>query len=289
MPFLDFLKKLFNIQESPKVVERTPVYWNSGEGEIIRAILLDGNQSWTRLQKHPGFDQRQLNYYLSKLMKEGVINKSSRYWIQPEIADRYKQFYQETYTRNNPLGRNLSFLTDTVPILDKTLFLESLKTSNIRGARKLLANKQLFVDGRPLGVMTKELVEAARSEVLLFNPFVTDCALTESVGRASATKRVFLLTRPPEFETDFKFYEKTQCHSGLKEAGVKIAYNPEVHAKVSVFDRSLCIVSSMNMYHDSFEGYTYEAGMLTVDPEMVSYIIESLRTFLNNERTGFLF
>lgn len=289
MPFLDFLKKLFNIEYSQKVEERTPVYWNSGEGEIIRAILLDGNHSWTRLQKHTGFDQVQLNHYLSRLMREGIINKSNRYWVQPDVADRYKQFYQETYTRNNPLGRNLSILDDTVSPQEKSLFMENLKTSNIRGARRLLANKQLFVDGRPLGLITKELVYAARREVIIVNPFVTDCGLTESVAKASAHKSVFLLTRPPEFETDFKFYEKTQCHGGLKESGVKIAYNPDIHAKVSVFDRSLSIVSSMNLYHDSSDGFTYEAGMLTIDPEVVSYIIESLKTVLNDERTGFLF
>ena len=63
------------------------------------------------------------------------------------------------------------------------------------------------------------------------------------VAKASAYKKVFLLTHPPEFETDFKFYEKTQRHGNLKESGVKIAYNPDIHAKVSVFDRSLRIVS----------------------------------------------
>ncbi len=222
-------------------------------------------------------------------MSEGIINKSNRYWVQLEVADRYKQFYKETYTRNNPIGRNLTFLDDTITPQEKSNFIESLKTSSIRGARKLLSNKQLFVDGRPLGLITKELVFAAKKEILIVNPFVTDCALTESVAKASAYKKVFLLTRPPEFETDFKFYEKTQCHEGLKEAGVKIAYNPDIHAKVSVFDRSLCIVSSMNLYYDSSEGFTYEAGILTVDSEVVNYIIESLKTVLSDKRTGFLF
>jgi len=289
MPFLEFLKKLFNVQDTPRIVDRTPVYWNSVEGEIIRAIILDGNQSWTRLQQHTGFDQGQLNYNLSKLMREGVINKSNRYWVQPEIADRYRQFYQEIYTRNNPLGKDLSFLDDTIPQQEKSIFIESLRGSSIRGVKKLLSNKQLFVDGRPLGLVTRDLIYAAKKEVLIVNPFVMDCALTESIVKASAYKKTFLLTRPPEFETDFKFYEKTQCHNTLKESGVRIAYNPDVHAKVAVFDRALCIVSSMNLYHDSSEGFTYEAGMLTIDEEVVNYIIESLRTVLKDERTGTLF
>jgi len=289
MPFLDFLKNLFNVKDTSRIVDNTPRYWKSEEGEIIRAIILDRDQSWTRLQQHTGFDQRRLNNYLSKLMDEGIIKKSNRYWVQPEIANRYRQFYQDTFIKNNPVGKDLSFLVDEISKQEKSLFIESLKGSSIRGVHKLLNNKQIFLDGRQLGLATKDLIYAAKKEVLIVNPFVMDCALTESIVKASTYKKIVLLTRPPEFETDFNFYEKSKCHGMLKESGVKIAYNPDIHAKVMVFDRSLSIVSSMNIYHDSSEGFTYEAGMLTVDEDVVDYIIECMKTVLKDERTGTLF
>jgi len=288
MPFLDFLKKLFSVQEAPLYQKKIPIYWDSQEGEIIRAIILDGNQSWTRLHQNTGFDENTLNYYLGKLMRERIINKSNRYWVQSDVAEYYKQFYYDSYIKNNPVQKNINFIDEKISEEDKNNFIESLKTSNIRGVRKLLTNKQLFLDGRPLGLVTRDLVHNAKKEIIIVNPFVTECSLTENIKMASAYKRVFLLTRPPEFETDFKFYEKAKCHGSLKESGVKIAYNRGVHAKIMMFDRTLCVVSSMNLYHDSSEGLTYEAGLVTMDGEVVNYILESVKKVLSDERTGLI-
>lgn len=290
MPLIDFLKKLFSVQEE-KISTKSyvPEYWDSGEGEIIRAILLDGNQSWTRLQNNTGFDKNTLNHYLNKLLREGIIKKSNKYWVNQEVRNDYYKFYQDLYIKNNPKKNNLNILEEDVPKEDKVRLIDGLQSSNIRGVKKLHYNKQIFVDGRQLGLIAKDFIYQAKKEVLIMNPFVTDCNLTESIKRASAYKKIFLLTRPPEFEADFKFYEKTRCHTSLKESGVRLAYNPEIHAKIILCDRALSIVSSMNLYHDSSEGFTYEAGIITVDSDVVDYIFTSFKTVLRDERTGILF
>ena len=68
--------------------------------------------------------------------------------------------------------------------------------------------------------------------------------------------------------------------------GVKVAYNKRVHAKLIVLDRSVAIVSSMNMNSSSTGGLSWEAGIVTKEDAVVEAVrdsILSLREKLDSE------
>jgi hypothetical protein len=57
----------------------------------------------------------------------------------------------------------------------------------------------------------------------------------------------------------------------LKQSGVELFYNINVHAKMFVLDKQGVSSSSMNMYSDSTAGKLWEAGIVSVDARARDY------------------
>lgn len=87
--------------------------------------------------------------------------------------------------------------------------------------------------------------------------------------------RVRLVTHSPTYDK-YHQIQKQKYHSKLKEEGVSITYDNSVHAKLIVVDRAVAIVSSMNFYASSSGGASYEAGIVTVEPDVVHSVARSI-------------
>jgi phosphatidylserine/phosphatidylglycerophosphate/cardiolipin synthase-like enzyme len=84
------------------------------------------------------------------------------------------------------------------------------------------------------------------------------------------SRRVVLVTRPPD-KTSTRNY-----HKELADSGVTVLYNRNLHAKLLLFDDEIAIVSSMNLLVGATAGFSWEAGLITLDKETVDRIKHSI-------------
>jgi phosphatidylserine/phosphatidylglycerophosphate/cardiolipin synthase-like enzyme len=139
-----------------------------------------------------------------------------------------------------------------------------------------LEPKHFYLDGRYLDELSKDLISGAKQEVLIVNPFVDECNLSNTMLDAIKNgANVILITRAPDNQDAYS-NEKLEYHSKLKEEGVKLGYNKKVHSKLIVVDHSVAISSSMNFYSSSSGGKSWEAGLVSVDETVVNSVAKSI-------------
>jgi phosphatidylserine/phosphatidylglycerophosphate/cardiolipin synthase-like enzyme len=141
--------------------------------------------------------------------------------------------------------------------------------------------RTFFLEGRHLDEISKDLICNAKTEVLVVNPFVDDCDLSNTLRDVSRSgKKVRLITRPPEDEKDSHRKRKREYHATLKNEGVILTYNRKAHAKLIVVDRAVIIVSSMNFYSGSSAGASWEAGLISINDAVVEGVVDSILNLL---------
>jgi phosphatidylserine/phosphatidylglycerophosphate/cardiolipin synthase-like enzyme len=70
--------------------------------------------------------------------------------------------------------------------------------------------------------------------------------------------------------------EKEEYHQKLKQEGINLVYNKETHAKPIVVDNEAAIVSSMNFYSGSSGGKTWEAGLVSIEENVVKSVANAI-------------
>ncbi|MHA2024053.1 MAG: phospholipase D-like domain-containing protein [Candidatus Thorarchaeota archaeon] len=130
--------------------------------------------------------------------------------------------------------------------------------------------QHLFMEGANLSDIMRRLIGTASSEIIVVNPFVEGGHISNALIDASKSGCVVkLITR----EADSK--KKIDYHKKMKRSGITIIYNNEVHAKVTLVDREIGIVSSMNLYAHSSGGGVWEAGIVSWDTRLIDKILDS--------------
>ncbi len=143
----------------------------------------------------------------------------------------------------------------------------------LKGLKVDLENKHFYLAGRHLDELSKELIEKTEAEVLVVNPFVQDCDLSNSLRIPALNKKqVTIITRYNDKDKEF--------HKILKSLGIDVFYNKKVHAKIIAVDRIIAISSSMNFFSDSSAGKSWEAGLITIEPTVVEEVVNSILAIL---------
>jgi len=146
-----------------------------------------------------------------------------------------------------------------------------------RGLDISLRPKHFFITGDMLDDVSKDLISNCLREVLVVNPFVDKCNLSDHLMDARIYgKEVILITRPPSVRNEFFTARTESYHKTLLGAGVKMTYNDAVHAKMIVLDRAVAIVSSMNFFSSSTAGVSWEAGIVTFEDSVVESITDAI-------------
>ena len=139
-----------------------------------------------------------------------------------------------------------------------------------------LEHGHFFLEGRHLDDFSKELISHAKSEVLVVNPFIQDCDLSNTLREVNKQGiNGQIITRPLHNKYPERLKNKQEYHSKLKQDGISLFYKKRVHAKLIVVDRAVAIVSSMNFYPDSSAGVSWEAGLISIDANIVESIVQS--------------
>lgn len=128
-------------------------------------------------------------------------------------------------------------------------------------------------------------MEQGKREVIIVNPFVTKSNIGDSMGKiAQSEVEMFLITREP-LDDHYSAEDKIKFLTSLAKKGVKMYYNKHVHAKIVIVDRSVVIVSSLNFYPNAISGTSWEAGLVTIDDEVVDAISNSVQGLLYDDGT----
>jgi len=262
-----------------------PRYWGSWKGRVIKAIVVDGAKTWNDIRDLTGLSSKSLKRALSEMYDAGILEKKvgGVYRVSHEIYKEYREFSErqgisaESVVREAdqkiPVKFSEEKQKDLVRWIDQWREVKKLGFS--------LEPKHFFLEGRQLDDISKELICSAKSEVLVVNPYVDKCDLSDTLREASKGGiKVRLVTRRPDTSKEAFRQDKREYHRFLKEDGVNVTYNKVVHAKLVVIDRTVAIISSMNFYSSSSGGASWEAGLISVEETVVESMVNSILELL---------
>lgn len=252
-----------------------PRYWGSWKGRVIRAISIDRAQTWAEIRDLTGLSPKSLNRVLAEMFDAEVLRKEENgsYWVSKDLYKEYVNFFdqQETETTSAPVRISEDEQKSLVSRIDEWREFKDLTFS--------LKPEHFFLEGNNLYDLSIDLIQKAKKEVLVANPFVDQCDLSDKLREVvSPGKDVILITRRPDDKNEEYRKRKDEYYQTLKKSGVKVAYNKRVHAKLIVLDRAVAIVSSMNMNSSSTGGSSWEAGIVTKEDSVVESVRDSILT-----------
>ena len=255
---------------------KAPKFWGSWKGRVIKAIAFDNAQTWDEIRDITGLSPLSLNRALYEMFELGILQKTDGiYKVHSDIEKKYKEFFVKAEepkdSMKTPPQRKFSEEKQK-ELVDWITQWRELKALDFA-----LEPKHFFLKGRHLDDLSKELICKAKSEVLVANPYVSNCDLSNTLREAGKNGvEVKLITRPPDNEKGRFQQDKEEYHTLLKEDKVKVTYNKTVHAKLIAVDRAVAILSSMNFYSGSSGGASWEAGLVSMDKTVVESIADSI-------------
>jgi phosphatidylserine/phosphatidylglycerophosphate/cardiolipin synthase-like enzyme len=256
-----------------------PTYWGSWKGRVIKAIAIDRIQVWPAIREATGLSQRALNRVLKELYDVKAIyqNPKGTYWVETDLFAQYAGYFKTATKKERAPRFEEKDQENLVHYIDQWKDLKKLAID--------LRNEHFFLARWHLDELSKDLITQAKSEVLVVNPYVEKCALSDSMREVAAEVNVTLLTRPPEMDRDEYRERKKEYHSHLQQDGVEVVYNKVVHGKITIVDRAVAIVSSMNFNPRSSGGASWEAGLVTIDRKTVEEILDEVWKVLDSQES----
>jgi phosphatidylserine/phosphatidylglycerophosphate/cardiolipin synthase-like enzyme len=235
-------------------------HWNTWKGRIVRAIVL--NEVFTKGEilkatnlKEKEFDQASNELFPEKLLEE---MEDGKFWVKRELYGKCLRYFAQLQKTS----------VDWVSEWRVEQGIASRFSKNL---------SHFYLAGRFLSKFSESLIEHARQEILVTNPFVKRCHITEALTRMNKLGVcVKLVTRGID---DSKRYGKELANR------VFITYDDSIHAKQIVVDGVVGIVSSMNFYAGSSAGECWEAGIATTNASVTSSITHSIKEKFLSERT----
>ena len=265
-------RKLGKSVQETEVSDKPQWSQRSWQGSVIRAIVQSGKPlTWREIQESTYLDEKSLNRALTDLRSsEEVYRIQDKHetFARYQVSDRLYRAYSEYY---NPR-------TELIKWIDQWKEIRKLDFS--------IENKHFFLEGRHLDDFSKELISHAKFEVLVANPFIQECDLSNTLRDAKKRKTgVHIITRCPEDKHPEYLRKKQEYHSRLMQDGIPLVYEERVHAKLIVTDRAVAVISSMNFYADSSAGASWEVGIVSTDTRVVESIAKSFFAVRGNMPT----
>jgi len=264
-----------------------PPYFGSWKGRVLEAIALENIRDWNNILDYTQLTPETLNTAISELYKLDILERKDDglYWIKKkEIYYHYRSYFKNLEAYKTPL---IQHEEEKVTTLEKALPKDDniakwvVKWRAFKNLSFSLDARHFFLEGTYLDDLSKDLIRQARKEVLLVNPFIEQCHLSNTLIDAVTNKAsVIVITRPISDVRQEVREEKIAYHEFLKKEGVKINYDRRIHAKLIVVDQQIAVISSMNFYSFSAGGSSWEAGMISIDEPIVSSVHKTIHHLL---------
>jgi phosphatidylserine/phosphatidylglycerophosphate/cardiolipin synthase-like enzyme len=233
------------VSEASQTTE--PKFWSSWRGRIIRAIVLDRLYKRNEILKRTQLQEKQFEQALGELFQKELLEETDkdRFLVSSrELCNEYRTFFKK-------LQQNLVDWVNQWRLLEKV----EVKLNHF------------FLEDRLLYEFSEKSIENAKVEILIANPYVRRCHISETLKSMSEKGiNVKLITRP----TSENYVKR------LSEKGVSVTSDESVHAKLIVVDRRVGIASSMNFFSGSSGGASWEAGLVTIEESTVKSVAGSI-------------
>jgi len=272
---------------SPKV----PKYWDTVKGEILNLMASHSWESfsWGDIQPIDVYGltqmlplpEAEIVVTLRELVRDGdVIREDEKwYYIRTELMKEYVEYIE--YLMATEIDDEIF---DEINVPPREINNISLWTEGWLKFHKpdiTLEKAHFYLEGYLLDAYVKFLITKANETIIVVNPFLDMITPTKLLIEATRkNKRVVLVTRPPN-KTSTRNY-----HKELSDSGVTVLYYKNLHAKILLFDDEIAIVSSMNLLVGATAGFSWEAGIITLDKKTVDMIKVSI-TNLNLDPVKF--
>jgi len=237
--------------------------------EIVKVIVFGGEKSWKSVQQVTGLSDLALKEALDELIELGIIEKrNGNYAVNSEL---WGDLVGERDYFSRLSKKKSKALLDWI---NKWLNRERLDFSLEKG--------HFYLYGKHLHDFSKKIMEQAESEVLVSNPDLNDCPLTDTLKKlGKCGKTVKVITQPPSEESSRRRWYKQEYHSSLKEVGVTVVYSKKINARIITVDRKVAIISSTNFSHSSVPDFL-DSGIISVEETVVDEIINSILKILES-------
>jgi len=281
-----------------------PRYWDTDNGKVLKAIVTSEHRTRSEIRNITGFTDDELNQILADLFISDLISKTgSSYWIEDynlfcEYRDYIQGNYDSEYLRKEQQEKREQLksyvdITETIREYLKENKYESTVIENTiwwtvrENIRYYLYSEHFFIEGELLDRLCKDVIDFSREQVIVVNPFVDQCSLSDKLKTSSVKgKDITLLTRSPENERNQWVKESRRAyHNVLLQNGVKLLYNDRIHSKIIVSDGVFGIVSSMNFKSESSSGKNLEAGIVTWEEETILSLNKYIENLLQDFET----
>ena len=259
-----------------------PPFWGSWKGRVIEAIVVYNIRGWNGLLDHTELTSESLNKTLSELYTLGILLRKDdgTYWVEEEIYRHYRSYFEN---RQLPLEllvpKQESGAQQVVPE-DDDIAKWVAKWRNFKNLTFSLDARHFFLEGKYIDDLSKDLIRQANREVLLVNPYVEQCHLSNTLLDAIANDAKVIVVTRSIHEKDTYLKEKQAYHDYLRKEGIQFHYDRHIHAKLLVVDQRIAVISSMNFIVTSTGGSSWEAGMISIDETIVKSITNTIHQLL---------
>ena len=265
-----------------------PPFFDSWKGRVLEAIAVENVRDWNGIQDYTQLYPENLNKALSELYNLDVITRKDDglYWIKDIVVYHQYRAYFENMDENYkaPLiqhEENKEIVLEKALPRDENIANFVVKWRAFKNLSFSLDARHFFLEGTYLDDLSKDLIRQAKKEVLLVNPFLEECHLSNTLVDAVANKaKVTVITRYPSDSRPDILKEKQEYHETLKKENITINYDRRIHAKLLVVDQQIAVISSMNFYSYSSGGSSWEAGMISIDEPIVNSVHKTIHQLL---------
>jgi phosphatidylserine/phosphatidylglycerophosphate/cardiolipin synthase-like enzyme len=226
-------------------------FWGSWRGRIVRAIVLHGAYTRNTILKatklsEGDFEQAHKELINLRLLEE---KENGKFWVNKRVYGECMNFYK---------GQQEALVN----------WVQEWRKKERVGLITERGLSHFFLADKLLSKFSESLIEQATNSILVTNPYVKRCYVSDSLmAMCEKGITVNLMTRGLESE---------QFNRELSVKGVEIIYDESIHAKLIVVDQRVGVVSSMNFYAGSWGGASWEAGIATTERSVVRSITDSI-------------
>ena len=283
-----------------------PRFWGSRKGLVLKSIAIDQARTWGQIRASSGLYTEDLNQVISELFSSNILSKSGDdYWIEEyglyrEYRDYGQGKYDSPYLDKSKQEQSERARLFRLKLEEIGAYIElnqqRVKNTVIGGVIGWtlrngvdfgLAAEHFYLDGDLLDRVSKDVISFCNKHVVVVNPYVDKCSLSDKLKDVcSSGREVLLITRSPDSDKEkYGKEQKKRYHQILSECGVQFFYNDYVHAKLVVVDDLLAVLSSMNLYAASSGGRSWEAGLVTWEETTVSAVVQSILKIQSSPET----
>jgi hypothetical protein len=258
------------------------------KGEVLQAIVMYGAKTLADIQSI--FNQSltvqwtPLNVLLDELIKEGdvYLNEAGEYTARTELEEDYS-FYEEHMDEwlEPPMEWEIEAHLDQrrlelerlekVPSSYPEIISATESWIKLHKPELKLKNEHFYLEGHYLDIFTKFVITQSFKTIIVVNPFLDLSMPVQLLVKAKRMGKTVVIVTRNSFKPHIKKF-----HEWLTKAGIKLLYHKNLHAKITIIDDSLSIVSSMNFQYNATAGISWEAGIVTINKETVDSIKASI-------------